>query len=90
MHHKIEPKKAPSFIKPWFTFHNPIFSEYNIIFGHWSSLGDYPTPKNIYGLDTGCCWGGQLTALQWDNKKFFKVNSLKYFKTHIIHITIVS
>ncbi|AFA40884.1 diadenosine tetraphosphatase [Wigglesworthia glossinidia endosymbiont of Glossina morsitans morsitans (Yale colony)] len=73
MHHKISPKKAPNFIKPWFNFYNTVLNEYNIVFGHWSSLGNYPTPKNIYKLDTGCCWGGELTALKWANKKFFSV-----------------
>uniref|UniRef100_A0A1A9UKM1 Uncharacterized protein n=1 Tax=Glossina austeni TaxID=7395 RepID=A0A1A9UKM1_GLOAU len=74
MRYKISPKEAPHCIKPWFNFNNSILSEYNIVFGHWSSLGNYPTPKNVYKLDTGCCWGGKLTALKWENKKFFTQN----------------
>jgi bis(5'-nucleosyl)-tetraphosphatase (symmetrical) len=37
----------------------------NIIFGHWSALGLKQT-KNLLGLDTGCLWGGRLTAARID------------------------
>jgi bis(5'-nucleosyl)-tetraphosphatase (symmetrical) len=37
----------------------------NIVFGHWSTLG-YRNENNCYGIDTGCLWGGQLTALKLD------------------------
>jgi bis(5'-nucleosyl)-tetraphosphatase (symmetrical) len=37
----------------------------NIIFGHWSTLRPSDTP-GIYPIDTGCLWGGQLTALRID------------------------
>ncbi|MGZ8187772.1 MAG: diadenosine tetraphosphatase, partial [Methylosarcina sp.] len=30
---------------------------------HWSSLGYYKG-QNCYAIDTGCLWGGQLTALR--------------------------
>lgn len=33
-----------------------------LVFGHWSTLGFY-AGDNVYALDTGCLWGGQLTAL---------------------------
>ncbi|MEZ5670987.1 MAG: hypothetical protein R3E08_00825 [Thiotrichaceae bacterium] len=34
-----------------------------IIFGHWSTLGYY-AESGIYALDSGCLWGGALTALR--------------------------
>tara|TARA_R110002049_G_scaffold252264_2_gene427400 strand:- start:124806 stop:125642 length:837 start_codon:yes stop_codon:yes gene_type:complete len=39
----------------------------NIIFGHWSALG-LKHESNLLGLDTGCLWGGQLTAARIDCK----------------------
>jgi len=36
-----------------------------IIFGHWSALGYYNADR-VVGLDTGCVWGGALTALNLD------------------------
>lgn len=38
-----------------------------MIFGHWSTLTD-PGIENLYPLDTGCLWGGQLTALRIDDR----------------------
>ena len=37
----------------------------NIVFGHWSALGLKQT-ANLLGLDTGCLWGGELTAARLD------------------------
>jgi len=37
----------------------------NILFGHWSTLGAYDAP-GVHALDTGCLWGGTLTALRLD------------------------
>ena len=36
-----------------------------MIFGHWSALG-YLNTGRVIGLDTGCVWGGSLTALDLD------------------------
>jgi bis(5'-nucleosyl)-tetraphosphatase (symmetrical) len=33
-----------------------------IIFGHWSTLGFYQG-DNCFSIDTGCLWGGKLTAI---------------------------
>lgn len=62
--------------KPWFDFLLNIPKGYSIIFGHWSSIDGNGTPSNIYGLDTGCCWGRKLTLLRWEDKKYFTQNSL--------------
>jgi bis(5'-nucleosyl)-tetraphosphatase (symmetrical) len=43
-----------------------------IIFGHWSSLpttADY-RKFNVFPVDSGCLWGGQLTALRIDTQPF--------------------
>ncbi|HEX7439932.1 MAG TPA: symmetrical bis(5'-nucleosyl)-tetraphosphatase [Caldimonas sp.] len=36
-----------------------------IAFGHWSTLGLVERP-DLFGLDTGCVWGGRLTAVRID------------------------
>ena len=39
------------------------------IFGHWAALNGYTDNSTIFGLDTGCVWGGELTIMQLDNLK---------------------
>jgi bis(5'-nucleosyl)-tetraphosphatase (symmetrical) len=50
-----------SLLKPWFQIENRKDIPYKIIFGHWSTLGFYED-KNVVAMDTGCVWGGKLTA----------------------------
>jgi len=53
----------PKQLMPWFEVPKRKNADMRIIFGHWSTLGYYEGP-NCYGIDTGCLWGGQLTALK--------------------------
>ena len=52
-------------LKPWFNCKNRTDIELKIIFGHWSTLGLYQD-ENVLSLDTGCLWGGKLTAARID------------------------
>lgn len=52
-------------MKPWFECENRKKIDLKIIFGHWSTLGFYHD-KNVLALDTGCLWGGELTAARID------------------------
>lgn len=52
---------------PWFAVPNRKSTGMKIIFGHWSTLG-YHEGNNCYGIDTGCLWGGQLTAIKLGKK----------------------
>lgn len=56
----------PPHLIPWFQMPGRKSAGLKIIFGHWSALG-YRNENNCYGIDTGCLWGGQLTALKLDN-----------------------
>jgi hypothetical protein len=38
-----------------------------VVFGHWSALGVVLRP-NLIGLDSGCVWGGKLTAVCLDDR----------------------
>jgi len=52
-------------LKPWFECENRAEIDLKIIFGHWSTLGFYHD-DNVLALDTGCLWGGKLTAARID------------------------
>jgi bis(5'-nucleosyl)-tetraphosphatase (symmetrical) len=53
---------APVGYMPWFEVPQRKTQDVKIIFGHWSTLG-LLKKKNVTGLDTGCVWGGSLTAM---------------------------
>ncbi|ADV33533.1 bis(5'-nucleosyl)-tetraphosphatase [Candidatus Blochmanniella vafra str. BVAF] len=73
LQYKHLPQYAPPYIYPWFKFSKlKTTTGYSIIFGHWASLKNTQTPPGIYGLDSGCCWGGELTALKWENKTIIR------------------
>jgi bis(5'-nucleosyl)-tetraphosphatase (symmetrical) len=59
---KHTPDKRPYGYFPWYDLPRKIPHSYQIIFGHWSTLGLYAS-KGVIAIDTGCLWGGQLTAL---------------------------
>ncbi len=50
---------------PWFDIAERKNANLNIVFGHWSTLG-VREKNNVYALDGGCLWGGQLLALRLD------------------------
>lgn len=53
-------------LKPWFECKDRKDIDLRIIFGHWSTLGLYED-EHVLALDTGCLWGGQLTAARIDS-----------------------
>jgi bis(5'-nucleosyl)-tetraphosphatase (symmetrical) len=64
---KGSPKKSqsPSMI-PWFEAREARWRGARLVFGHWSTLGFFSN-GDVTGLDTGCVWGGTLTALRLDD-----------------------
>jgi len=62
---KGPPGSQPRHLKPWFEWTQRKSRDMNILFGHWSTLGAYDE-AGIHALDTGCLWGGTLTALRLD------------------------
>jgi bis(5'-nucleosyl)-tetraphosphatase (symmetrical) len=53
---------------PWFQIANRATRNDRILFGHWSTLG-YHESGNTWCVDSGCLWGGQLTALKLSKSK---------------------
>jgi len=47
-----------------------------VYFGHWASLGLY-LGTNIIGLDSGCVWGRELTAMRLEDREIFQEPSEK-------------
>jgi len=67
--------KRPKNFKPWFEFENQLLTTNKIYFGHWSALKN-TNIKNIYPMDTGYVWGGELSCIRLEDNKVFSVNSL--------------
>jgi len=59
--------------QPWFEL---ITTPTPIIFGHWAALNGECNIKNIHAIDTGCVWGGKLTAIELQTKTRFETPSL--------------
>ncbi|HVN45887.1 MAG TPA: symmetrical bis(5'-nucleosyl)-tetraphosphatase [Steroidobacteraceae bacterium] len=58
------PRASP--LRPWFEHRGRATRDVRVIFGHWSALGLIERP-DVLGLDTGCVWGGSLTAKDLDS-----------------------
>lgn len=52
---------------PWFEVPGQVPREMRIVCGHWSTLGLF-MGLGVHGIDTGCVWGGKLTALRLDGE----------------------
>jgi bis(5'-nucleosyl)-tetraphosphatase (symmetrical) len=65
--------KAPAGHLPWFDVPDRLSADAVMVTGHWSALGLKVTP-NLLALDSGCLWGGHLTALRLEDRKVFQVD----------------
>lgn len=74
MKEKGSPQGDHKDLLPWYAHPERKTRKDTILFGHWSTLGYYHA-HHVYALDSGCLWGGSLTALRVD-KKPFKVTEL--------------
>ena len=71
---KGEVEDIPAGYLPWFDVPNRQSASNTILCGHWSALG-LRLSKDLCALDTGCLWGGKLTAMRLEDKVIFQVNS---------------
>jgi len=69
---KGEMANIPEGYLPWFKLDHRASSNTSVIFGHWSALGLYQG-DNVDALDTGCLWGGFLTAMRLEDRAIFQV-----------------
>jgi len=71
---KGELSDIPAGYMPWFDVPTRQTQNAHIICGHWSALG-LQQRSNIHALDTGCLWGGKLTAMCLETKAIIQVPS---------------
>jgi bis(5'-nucleosyl)-tetraphosphatase (symmetrical) len=65
---KGKPPAANSPYQPWFDVELRASRDARVIFGHWSALG-FVQRNGVVGLDSGCVWGGSLTAFDLDGER---------------------
>lgn len=69
---KAEQEKIPQGYRPWFDIPERASCNATVIFGHWSALG-LMIKENAIALDTGCLWGGPLTAIRLEDREVIQV-----------------
>lgn len=69
---KGEPGSQAEHLLPWYEVPERVSQDDRIIFGHWSTLphAGISCINNTYALDSGCLWGGALTAMRIDETPF--------------------
>lgn len=71
-HHKGAPGTQPAGLLPWFEIPGRKSIGATIVIGHWSTLG-LINRRDLIALDTGCLWGGRLTAVRLEDRQVFAV-----------------
>jgi bis(5'-nucleosyl)-tetraphosphatase (symmetrical) len=78
---KGEVENVPSGYLPWYDVPNRQSRNATVIFGHWSALG-LILKDNIIALDTGCLWGGPMSAIRLEDRQLFQVACNKPVAKH--------
>ncbi len=68
---KDAPSNAPESLRPWFQGRT---DPDTIVFGHWAALGLRRGPGFV-ALDSGCVWGGQLSAFRLESGQVVQVEA---------------
>lgn len=66
-----------SSLLPWFDLPGRRTADVTVVFGHWSALGLLLRDRLI-GLDSGCVWGGKLTAVRLEDRRLLQVDCPEY------------
>ena len=69
---KGPPDRGPAGYMPWYRVPGRRSASHSLIFGHWSALG-FMQEKNLLALDSGCLWGGSLTAVRLEDQRVFQL-----------------
>jgi bis(5'-nucleosyl)-tetraphosphatase (symmetrical) len=64
---------------PWFDVPGRKTADLTMVVGHWSTLGLVLRP-DLIALDTGCVWGGKLTAVCLEDRSVIQVGCPQYQK----------
>ena len=69
---KGEVENAPRGYVPWFDVPGRASTDTPVVCGHWSALGLRIRP-DLLALDSGCVWGGSLTAVRLEDRRVTQV-----------------
>jgi bis(5'-nucleosyl)-tetraphosphatase (symmetrical) len=58
--------------KPWFRHKHRLTRNVTIAFGHWAAMG-LRVKKRYIAMDSGCVWGGKLSALRLEDRAIFQM-----------------
>lgn len=78
---KAPPERGPPGCMPWFDVPRRASADHTIVCGHWSALGFRQSP-NLLALDSGCLWGGSLTAVRLEDRRAFQVPCGRQVEPH--------
>lgn len=74
-------------LAPWFTRRPQLQDDgqKRVVFGHWAALGYHVAPNAIC-LDSGCAWGGSLTAVSFEGNRIHRIQvQAQRKKRQILH-----
>lgn len=79
MQDKGPPGRQAESLAPWYQIEGRRSAGETIIFGHWATIRlgtkqDFKAAR-VHALDTGCVWGGELTAMRLEDEQYFSVPS---------------
>ncbi len=74
LHEKRGPDRAPEGFRPWFEHEHRASAGVTVVCGHWSTL-ELKLLPNLLMLDSGCLWGGTLTAVRLPDRRVYQVPS---------------
>jgi bis(5'-nucleosyl)-tetraphosphatase (symmetrical) len=65
-------ERGPTGCLPWFAAPGRKSADHTVVCGHWSALG-FRQEANLLALDSGCLWGGSLTAVRLEDRRVFQL-----------------
>lgn len=68
--------ELPGYMR-WFEVPGRKTEDVTVVFGHWSTLG-LIMRTNLISLDTGCLWGGKLSAVCLEDRRVIQVDCPQY------------
>ncbi|PIE16342.1 MAG: symmetrical bis(5'-nucleosyl)-tetraphosphatase [Proteobacteria bacterium] len=72
---KGPPERAPEGTSPWFAAPHRRKRPVTLVFGHWAAMGLW-IADGVIATDSGCVWGGALTAVRLEDRAVFSVPAL--------------
>ena len=70
------PGTQPQPYLPWFKHKHRKTRSVTVAFGHWAALG-LKEKKRYLALDSGCVWGGKLSAIRLEDRRLYQVKGMK-------------